>query len=164
MIETLYYFLPLLVANSVPVLLRKVDVLNVPVSKKWFGAHKTYRGIVFGILAGILTYTIQYYLFKHDILSNISIINYEQTPIILGLLMPVGGLLGDLIESFVKRRLHIKPGHDWLPYDQYDFVVGSLVLTAPVYIVQGPVLFWSLTAIPLLSYACSKLAVKLHLK
>lgn len=164
MIPTLYYFLPLLVANSVPVLVRRIDLLNIPISKKYFGANKTYRGFIFGLLAGMLTYSIQYYLFSLDILSGISIINYERMPLILGFLIPFGGLLGDLVESFVKRRLHIKPGKDWLPYDQYDFIIGALLFTAPVYIVQGPVLLVSLTVIPLLSWVFSKIAVKLHIK
>ena len=164
MIASLYYFLPVLVANAVPVLVRRLNFLNTPISKHLFGKNKTVRGFVCGVTAGMLVYAVQYYLFYLDILSGISLINYVDMPILLGLLLPLGALLGDLFESYVKRRLHKKPGSNWYPYDQYDFIVGALIVSAPVYIVQGPVLLVALTVIPLLSFISSKLAVKLQMK
>ena len=81
-----------------------------------------------------------------------------------GLIIGFFTALGDLFESYLKRRLHKKPGSNWYPYDQYDFIVGALIMSAPVYIVQGPVLLVALTVVPLLSFISSKLAVKLQMK
>ena len=35
-----------------------------------------------------------------------------------------GALLGDIIESFFKRRIGKKRGEDWIPFDQIDFILG----------------------------------------
>jgi CDP-2,3-bis-(O-geranylgeranyl)-sn-glycerol synthase len=37
-----------------------------------------------------------------------------------------GALLGDIIESFFKRRVGRKRGEDWIPFDQIDFILGVL--------------------------------------
>ena len=110
MIKALYYFLPALIANMVPVLVKRVELFNYPVHKKWFGTHKTVRGIFFAVLSGFSVYLLQYLLFIKDVTSSISIINYADTTLLLGLLLPLGAILGDLFESFVKRRLNIKEG------------------------------------------------------
>ena len=47
-------------------------------------------------------------------------------------LMGFGALTGDLIKSFFKRRLGIRPGARFIPFDQTDFVVGALVFIMPV--------------------------------
>ena len=41
--------------------------------------------------------------------------------------MGAGAILGDLVESFIKRRLDRKPGTKFFPWDQLDFVIGSLI-------------------------------------
>ena len=160
MIKALYYFLPALIANMVPVLVKRVELFNYPVHKKWFGTHKTVRGIFFAVLSGFSVYLLQYLLFIKDVTSSISIINYADTTLLLGLLLPLGAILGDLFESFVKRRLKIKEGKDWYPYDQLDFVLGALILSAPLYVLQGPNLFQIIIFAPLLSYILGKLAIR----
>jgi CDP-2,3-bis-(O-geranylgeranyl)-sn-glycerol synthase len=160
MIKALYYFLPALIANMVPVLVKRVELFNYPVHKKWFGTHKTVRGIFFAVLSGFSVYLLQYLLFIKDVTSSISIINYADTTLLLGLLLPLGAILGDLFESFVKRRLNIKEGKDWYPYDQFDFVLGALILSAPLYVLQGPTLFQIIIFAPLLSYILGKLAIR----
>ena len=37
--------------------------------------------------------------------------------------------LGDLVKSFFKRRIGIKPGGVWPVFDQVDYILGFLVLT-----------------------------------
>ena len=64
MIKALYYFLPALIANMVPVLVKRVELFNYPVHKKWFGTHKTVRGIFFAVLSGFIVYLLQY-LFRY---------------------------------------------------------------------------------------------------
>jgi CDP-2,3-bis-(O-geranylgeranyl)-sn-glycerol synthase len=38
-------------------------------------------------------------------------------------------MAGDSAKSFLKRRRGIPPGESWVPFDQLDFVIGSLILT-----------------------------------
>ena len=37
-----------------------------------------------------------------------------------------GALIGDIIESFFKRRIGKGRGEDWIPFDQIDFILGAL--------------------------------------
>jgi CDP-2,3-bis-(O-geranylgeranyl)-sn-glycerol synthase len=48
-------------------------------------------------------------------------------PIIFSLCF--GALLGDITESFFKRRVGKQRGEDWIPFDQLDFILGVLVLS-----------------------------------
>jgi CDP-2,3-bis-(O-geranylgeranyl)-sn-glycerol synthase len=41
-------------------------------------------------------------------------------------------MAGDSLKSFVKRRMGIPPGRPWVPMDQLDFIIGSLVLISPL--------------------------------
>ena len=36
-------------------------------------------------------------------------------------------MIGDLCESFIKRRLGKQPSQSWKGADQIDFVIGSLI-------------------------------------
>ena len=48
----------------------------------------------------------------------------------LGFLLGLGGLTGDLLKSFLKRRLRLKDGAPFFPLDQLDFVFGGLLFGA----------------------------------
>ena len=41
----------------------------------------------------------------------------------------IGALLGDIIESFFKRRIGKSRGENWIPFDQIDFILGVLFFT-----------------------------------
>ena len=47
--------------------------------------------------------------------------------------MGFGALTGDLAKSFFKRRIGIKPGAKFIPFDQMDFVLGAFIFTVPVF-------------------------------
>ncbi len=133
--ELLYFMLPAYVANMMPVLVKKVPFLNSPVdgSQKLFGKpilgnHKTWRGILFGMLGGIGMGGFQF-LIHINVLS----INYAQSWFLLSVCLAGGALLGDAIKSFFKRRFNIAPGLSWKVFDQLDYVSGALCLTAPFF-------------------------------
>jgi CDP-2,3-bis-(O-geranylgeranyl)-sn-glycerol synthase len=42
--------------------------------------------------------------------------------------MGFGALTGDLLKSFIKRRLSILPGKPFLVFDQIDWIIGSLII------------------------------------
>lgn len=47
----------------------------------------------------------------------------------LAFLLGIGAVLGDIFESFVKRRLGKERGEDWYPWDSIDFYVGAVIIS-----------------------------------
>lgn len=93
-------------------------------NKRIFGDGKTIRGFILGVFAGILIGFCQIFaensgmvpwFFPHSMIAVIT--------------LAFGSLLGDMIKSFFKRRKGIERGGEWFLIDQYDFVIGALLLT-----------------------------------
>ena len=141
--------LPAYVANVTPVAVRNhFNKLDFPLdfNKTWrgkpiLGRHKTFRGFFFGVLFGTLVFYIQ------KIIGIESIINYSDYNIILGFLLSFGALAGDSIKSFFKRRVGIKSGNSWIPFDQMDYVLGALLFS--VFLVKYS--WWEFSVIILIS-------------
>jgi len=122
-----------------PVLISKLfNFLNIPIDfgkkingKPIFGKNKTIRGLLFGVIFGVIICFIQYLLYSSAFFKSLSTIDYSMW-LILGILMGLGALIGDLAESFIKRRLKIKPGGRFIPWDQLDFVIGAIIFTYPL--------------------------------
>lgn len=113
MAETIYIFLPAYLANATPVLLGGGGPLDG--GRTWrdgepiLGDHKTVRGTISGLAVGILT----------GILQGVPL---------RGVLLAVGAIGGDLIVSFIKRRIKLKPGALFPLADQMDFIVFAVIL------------------------------------
>ncbi|MFH0867860.1 MAG: CDP-2,3-bis-(O-geranylgeranyl)-sn-glycerol synthase [Candidatus Woesearchaeota archaeon] len=137
-LQCFYFILPAYFANMAPVIVKKINFLKIPIdfnktlnNKPIFGKNKTIRGLIFAtIFATIITY-LQFLLYKNNILTNLAITNYSNW-LLMGFLMGFGAIFGDLIESFVKRRLNYKPGKPFIPFDQTDFVIGALIFVYPL--------------------------------
>lgn len=101
-----------------------------------FGKNKTWRGLLVGIAAGILVAGIQALLFfKTSFFRNNTLIDYEKVNfILLGALMGGGGLVGDLVKSFIKRGLGVPSGRPWFPWDQLDWIAGAIAFSSIVYL------------------------------
>ena len=117
--------------------------IAVPIDSgaKWhgseiFGQNKTWRGLVVGIVTGILVSGVQALLFFNTVFfKRNTIVDYGAVNfILLGALMGGGALVGDLIESFIKRRLNKPSGKPWFPWDQVDWIIGAVVLSSIVYV------------------------------
>ena len=141
-LQCAYFMLPVYFANMAPVLFKKMfKFLAVPIDmgktfrgKPILGKNKTVRGLVTGILAGIIIAFVQY------MLMNTSMAYYLTLPgmdygmwLQIGFLLGAGAIIGDAVESFFKRQLDINPGKPFIPFDQTDFVLGSLVFVSLVY-------------------------------
>jgi CDP-2,3-bis-(O-geranylgeranyl)-sn-glycerol synthase len=140
-----WFFLPAGIANVLPVfaaVLPGLKTLNAPLDggrtfhgKPIFGPHKTWRGLIAGVIFATLTLWLQQVLARHSgwLQTETSQVDYATLPIlVLGPLFAVGALGGDAIESFFKRRRGIDSGHGWFPFDQIDYIVGGAILTLPV--------------------------------
>lgn len=115
----LKYYLSPMVANASPVLVSgryKIDLGRRFIDgKPLFGAGKTWEGFIVGAYMGFLaSIPIQLYT------SN------EYT-VLTGFLASVTALIGDIIGSFIKRRLGIKRGDPAPILDQLDFALMSTI-------------------------------------
>ena len=139
----IWFFAPAGIANMVPILAAKAPLLkkySYPLDfnktfrgKRILGDHKTIRGILTGVVFGVGVVLLQQYLYgESETIRDIVSIDYNDiNPFILGTLLSLGALLGDATRSFFKRRVGIKPGGTWFPFDQLDYIVGGIVFTMP---------------------------------
>jgi len=137
LLKSVYLMLPAYFANMAPVIVRKhINFLDYPVDfnrkmgrNRIFGENKTWRGIFFGVIFGIIIAFVQSLLQGIPFFASVSFLDYSNW-LIIGILMGLGALVGDLAKSFFKRRLDIKPGKSFVPFDQIDFVIGSLLFVS----------------------------------
>lgn len=140
----LWFFLPAGLANMIPILVAKMPGLkqyDAPIDggktyrgKRIFGAHKTWRGLISGVVVATLALWLQQQAVLHNVwLADITDqVRYANLPTwIVGPLFGLGALGGDAIESFFKRQRNIAPGKGWFPFDQTDYVIGGALATAP---------------------------------
>jgi len=143
-LSALWFFLPSGVANATPVVAMHVPFLkdiNYPLDFgksfrgiRIFGDHKTFRGLISGMIFGFLVVMLQVYLYNvSEFFRSISWLKYDQINwVLFGLLSGAGPLLGDAIKSFFKRRMNLKPGATWFPFDQIDYILGGIFFTLPI--------------------------------
>ena len=175
-LETLFFVAPLYAANSCAVLSKFVPILKnwtTPVDfglslkgERILGKGKTFRGLLFGVACGIAISYLQYCIAPHIILSNMSFYNGAsfQKIILLGFLLSSGGLLGDMVKSFFKRRVGIKSGRPWPVFDQLDFIVGGLLVASLVYTPPLPAIILLVFGTPVIHFLSNISAYLLHLK
>lgn len=137
-LQCFYFMLPAYFANMAPVIVKKIPFLNIPIdfnnkikNKPILGKNKTFRGLVFGVLFGIIIALIQSLFYKNKILLDFAIIDYSNW-MLIGFLLGFGAIFGDLIKSLIKRRLNYEPGKPFVPFDQTDFVFGALIFVYPI--------------------------------
>lgn len=130
-IKLIYFMLPTYFANMAPVFGRFVfKRFNHPISKRLCGEHKTWKGLILGVLAAIIVSFIQYKLN----IQELKLYDYNDW-LLFGFLMGFGALFGDALKSFFKRRFNINPGNSWIPFDQIDFVIGSLFFSSFIFFI-----------------------------
>jgi len=127
----LFFILPAYVANAIPVILGGGPALDagkkLPDGKPIFGSHKTVRGFAAGVIAGTLTGIVQDAALQYGALSDF--VPPFQFSVWLGFLISLGALIGDLVHSFVKRRIGVAEGSPLPAADQLDFVVGAVLFS-----------------------------------
>lgn len=132
--KAIYTTLPAIAANGAPLLVKKVNFLNVPIDfgktmngKPILGSKKTFRGLFFGIAASMFTLYIQFFIYKITN-TNIGLFDYDAVNIhLMGFLIGFGVLTGDIVKSFFKRRLGYKESESFIPWDQLDCAIGGLI-------------------------------------
>jgi CDP-2,3-bis-(O-geranylgeranyl)-sn-glycerol synthase len=138
-VQAFWIILPAYIANASAVLFG--GGIPIDFNKKYkdgkriLGDGKTWNGLIIGgfigITAGFAMATsapiINQMLLENNI-ETLSVTNFEGFPFMIPIIASItyGALLGDIIESFFKRRRDIKRGKDWIPFDQLDFILGVL--------------------------------------
>ncbi len=153
----LWFLLPAAMANVSPILTNKI-----PGFKDWqtpidggrmyhgmplLGPHKTWRGLVSGIIMATIVLWLQQLLVARTAWAETlaGSVDYKQLPtLILGPLFGLGAIGGDAIESFFKRRLRIPSGHSWIPLDQLDYSIGGILVSLPFVILRPALYAWML--------------------
>lgn len=147
-LQVIYFLVPVAFANMAPVLVRKhFPSLAKPLDfgTGILGPHKTFRGLLFGIIGGILGVLLQYILFMNYAVQTFSLVNYEKINLFLfGFLIGVGVIVGDAVGSFIKRRLKMKPGASFVPLDQIVAPLGAMLFILPLYRVSLKILLLAL--------------------
>lgn len=165
-LSSLYFFLPAYFANMCPVLFAKVKLpFAKPINEKLFGSHKTWRGFYTAYFGALLIIFIQFLLQKYEIFTQFNLLNYEEICLFLyAFLFGIGAVTGDVIKSFFKRKVNIKPGKPWIPFDQLDFVAGALIFLLPVYILPWQNILTIIIATPILHFLANLIGYLLGLK
>ena len=128
-IYILYLALPCFVANILPVLFNRLQLL--PTLKKpldngkylgqarLFGDHKTWRGLISGVVGAMLVAAGQWLLAE---------VNWVPLPLFQSWQFIIFGFLA----SLVKRQLKVASGEPFVVLDQLDYIIGFLLLTSLV--------------------------------
>ena len=133
-VRLLLFILPAYAANAAPVLLGGYFPIDGG-RRAWdgrpiFGSSKTWLGLVGGLAAGCLCAVLLAHL-----LNGTTLDLWGGQPIwylTSGIALSAGALLGDLVGSFIKRRLGRKSGEpSWL-MDQLPFLFFSLLAVIPL--------------------------------
>ena len=138
----IWFLLPAAAANASPIFSAKIPFLkkfDAPIDggekingHRIFGSHKTWRGIISGIVVATAVLALQQLLFAHFgwVRFVSGGVDYASLPtLLLGPLFAIGALGGDAIESFFKRQRGIKSGGTWVPFDQLDYIIGSVIVS-----------------------------------
>lgn len=153
-LQVIYLLIPAAFANMMPVFVSKLNFLNYPVDfklklsgKRIFGDHKTFRGLFFGIFGSIIVVYLQKTFYDFGFFRNLGLVDFDSTNfLVFGFLIGFGVLFGDLIGSFIKRRLDFKPGKSFFILDQINSMLGFGIFVGFVYFKSWVLFFYALAA------------------
>lgn len=138
-----YFFIPAYIANCIPPLLGKIKFLDYPLDNNkmlWgapiLGSHKTWRGLIAELISCSLFtwifFEINHY-FQSGIYENLGFSAYYKFGgIAFGALLGAGIIFGDVFFAFIKRRLRLRPGFPFVPFDQTNYVIGAFLFVEPI--------------------------------
>jgi CDP-2,3-bis-(O-geranylgeranyl)-sn-glycerol synthase len=151
-IQALWLVLPAYIANASALLVGGGTPIDF--GKKWkdgqriLGDGKTWRGLISGAFIGIASgfgFSVVAIYASDSEFAFLGISDFGRFPIMIPIIGSIcfGALLGDIFESFIKRRVGKKRGEDWIPFDQLDFIVGVLIFS---FIIAGLLQVLGITA------------------
>jgi CDP-2,3-bis-(O-geranylgeranyl)-sn-glycerol synthase len=135
--QAVWFFLPAFAANPLAVLFGGGTPIDL--GRTWrdgervFGDGKTWRGLFGGTAGGAVLGL----LLSAPFLALVPTPSWSfgSTPgeaFGASAVLAFGALLGDIAGAFLKRRMHMPRGAKARGLDQYDFVVGALLLSLSI--------------------------------
>ena len=125
--------LPAMAANPMAVLFgggRPVDFgKSFKNGKRVLGDGKTWRGLAGGTASGT---ALGFILIVIGLLLGSNCFGTFPHSLVIVFTLSFGALLGDMLGSFIKRRLDRKRGAKTPILDQYDFLIGAYILVLVV--------------------------------
>jgi len=129
-LELAWLFLPGIVANLSPVFAAHLlPHRALPLWENGLGKNKTWRGVIVGLGAALAVGAFQYLAggLEHVQLLSLMPVTSLSAALVMALTLGLAALLGDAIESFIKRRRGVAPGESWMPWDQIDYAIGLVI-------------------------------------
>jgi len=137
-IQALWLVLPAYIANGFALLLGGGTPIDF--GKKWkdgnriLGDGKTWRGLISGAFVGMIGgfgLSVAAKIINQTDYAFLGLNDFTGFPLMIPIIGSIcfGALIGDIIKSFFKRRVGIKRGGDWIPFDQIDFILGVLLFS-----------------------------------
>jgi len=123
-----WLFFPAYLANPSAVLSghgTPVDFGREMGGKRILGDGKTWYGLIGGTLAGGFIGVIQMLLAGP---TGLPTFGTSKAAIMIPFILAFGSLTGDMLGSFIKRRMNVKRGAKAPVLDQYDFVIGAFIV------------------------------------
>lgn len=116
------YIFPSYAANGAPVIFGgrggPLDGGKKIGGKRIFGNNKTVYGTLAGLICGILVGVIEF--------------PFLSFMLPIAILLSIGAIFGDLLGSFIKRKLGFPPGRSIPVLDQYGFFIFALLFALPL--------------------------------
>ncbi len=158
-LQVLYLFAPLVASSAAAAIVLRLDLfpaLRRPLDggaklggKRVFGDNKTWRGVAVAVVGCVATAAVQRYVVG-DRAGRVALFDYRTLDVFLfGLAMGGGAMLGELPNSFAKRRIDVPPGGSargfaaavFYVWDQVDLLTTSWPLIS----------FWVRPTLPLVA-------------
>jgi len=175
LVEGLWIVLPAYAANGlVPLIKYKKNLHPVDFNKQFlgkplFGKGKSWEGLFLGVMVAVIIALIQQMAFPflpwflseeiHGVVLNI-----VPMSALLGLFLGLGAMFGDLLGSFIKRRLGMRRGRAFPILDQDDFVVGAFVFASFLVAIELSWVALYVTITPIFHFIASFIGHKLGVK
>lgn len=125
--------------NWLAILARPLDGGLTVHGQRLFGANKSVRGVIASGVGTALAMALQSQVLHTRLPAGLEYFDYSKVqPLVLGFSLGVAAMLGELLNSFVKRQMHIPPGQSargiWQAVfycvDQVDFLLGAWLVLA----------------------------------
>lgn len=137
LVEVIWLILPAFAANGLAPLAGKLKKAH-PIDggrklekERVFGNGKTWEGLGIGVLLAVIVSVIEMLAYPYLPwgISPVELNIIMMGPV-LGFLLGLGAMIGDLGGSFIKRRFRLPRGQPAPLLDQEDFLVGALIFAS----------------------------------
>jgi CDP-2,3-bis-(O-geranylgeranyl)-sn-glycerol synthase len=130
--EGIWLIFPAYIANSSAVLFGGGTAVDFGFvckdGRRLFGAGKTWRGFMGGTLAGVAFGFGEIISASNSYPGDFGGYGPLPNAVLIAILIPLGALVGDLLGSYIKRRMGLNRGQQMTFLDIYDLIIGVFIL------------------------------------